>query len=89
MSRQMHARSRRTVRNGPWEVPRSRGSIHTEDTFAVAVVDQVGLPIFRTEKPTTWACFVRIGKLLAAYQVARIGIEGSGHYGRCVAAYLA
>ena len=60
-----------------------------KDTLAVAVVDQVGLPVARAEEPNTRAGFVRIGKLLAAYQLLRVGIEGSGHYGRCIAAYLA
>ena len=55
-----------------------------KDTLAVAVVDQVGLPVARAEEPNTRAGFVRIGQLLAAYQLLRGGIEGSGHYGRCI-----
>jgi transposase len=59
-----------------------------KDTLAVAVVDQVGLPVARAEEPNTRAGFVRIGELLATHKVVRVGIEGSGHYGRCIAAYL-
>ena len=59
-----------------------------KDTLAVAVVDLVGLPVVRVEEPNTRAGFVRIGELLATHQVTRVGIEGSGSYGRCVAAYL-
>lgn len=59
-----------------------------KDTLAVAVVDQVGMPIARAEEPNTRSGFVRIGELLAIHQVTRVGIEGSGSLGRCVAAYL-
>jgi transposase len=59
-----------------------------KDTLAVAVVDQVGLPIVRAEEPNSRSGFVRIGELLATHQVTRVGIEGSGNFGRCVAAYL-
>jgi transposase len=59
-----------------------------KDTLAVAVVDQVGLPVARVEEPNTRAGCVRIGELLATHHVTRVGVEGSGHYGRCVAAYL-
>jgi Transposase len=59
-----------------------------KDTLAVAVVDQVGLPIVRVEEPNTRSGFVRIGELLATHQVTRVGIEGSGSFGRCVAPYL-
>jgi transposase len=59
-----------------------------KDTLAVAVVDLVGLPVARVEEPNTRSGFVRIGELLATHQVSRVGIEGSGNYGRCVAAYL-
>ena len=59
-----------------------------KDTLAVAVIDQVGLPVARAEEPNTRSGFVRVGELLAAHGVSRVGIEGSGAYGRCVAAYL-
>lgn len=60
-----------------------------KDTLAVAVVDPVGLPLEAVEEPNTRAGFIRIAALLAKHQVGRVGVEGSGHYGRCVAAYLA
>ena len=60
-----------------------------KDSLAVAVVDQVGLCVARADEPNTRSGFVRIGELLAKHHVTRVGIEGSGHYGRCVAAYLA
>lgn len=60
-----------------------------KDLLAVAVVDQVGLCVARADEPNTRSGFVRIGELLAKHHVTRVGIEGSGHYGRCVAAYLA
>jgi transposase len=60
-----------------------------KDTLAVALVDQVGLPVAVVQEPNTRAGLVRIGELLAKNQVTRVGIEGSGHYGRCIAAYLA
>ena len=59
-----------------------------KDTLAVAVVDQLGRPVARAEEPNTRPGIVRIGQLLATHQVSRVGIEGSGNYGRCVAAYL-
>jgi len=60
-----------------------------KDTLAVALVDQVGLAVAVVQESNTRAGFVRIGELLAKHQVTRVGIEGSGHYGRCIAAYLA
>jgi len=59
-----------------------------KDTLAVAVVDPVGLPVAVAEEPNTRAGFVRIAALLAKHQVIKVGVEGSGHYGRCIAAYL-
>lgn len=59
-----------------------------KDTLAVAVLDRVGLPVTVVEEPNTRAGFVRIAALLAKHEVARVGVEGSGHYGRCIAAYL-
>jgi len=60
-----------------------------KDTLAVALVDKVGLPVAVVQEPNTRSGFVRIGELLAKHQVTRVGIEGPGHYGRCIAAYLA
>ena len=60
-----------------------------KDSLAVAVVDEVGLPVARCDEPNTRSGFLRIGELLAKHHVTRVGIEGSGHFGRCVAAYLA
>ena len=46
-----------------------------KDTLAVAVVDQVGMPMARVEEQNTRSGFVRIGELLATHQVSRVGIE--------------
>ena len=59
-----------------------------KDTLAVAVLDHVGLPVAAADEPNTRAGFVRIAALLAKHRVVRVGVEGSGHYGRCIAAYL-
>ena len=47
-----------------------------KDALAVAVVDQVGLPVARAEEPNTRAGLVRIGQLLATHQVVRSGSRG-------------
>ena len=60
-----------------------------KDSLAVAVVAEVGLPVACCDEPNTRSGLVRIGELLAKHHVTRVGIEGSGHFGRCVAAYLA
>lgn len=60
-----------------------------KDTLAVAVIDQLGVPIHAGDYPNTRVGFVEIAGLLDRHRVSRVGIEGSGHYGRCVAAYLA
>jgi hypothetical protein len=89
-SPQMHARSQHTVLMSSIKGGVVFAGIDThKDSLAVAVIDQVGLCVARADEPNTRSGFVRIGELLATHHVTRVGIEGSGHYGRCVAAYLA
>ena len=59
-----------------------------KDTLAVGVVDVIGRSLAAVELPNTRAGFVSIAALLAHHRVERVGIEGSGNYGRCIAAYL-
>ena len=59
-----------------------------KDTLAVAVVDQVGLPIVRAEEPNTRSGFVRIGELLATHHVTRVGKDvGSRQVGHTCLLY--
>jgi hypothetical protein len=89
ISSQMHARSRHTVMSmSIREVPCSLGSIRIRTRWRWQWSTRSALPRIRAEEPNTRAGFVRIGER-AAYQLTRVGIEGSGSYGRCVAAYLA
>lgn len=60
-----------------------------KDTLAVAVVDAAGVQVAATEVVNAAAGFVAVAQLLAAQGVGRVGIEGSGNFGRAVAAYLA
>ncbi len=59
-----------------------------KDTLAVVVIDAVGRPLAVREVPNTTAGFKQLEVLLAEHQVVRTGIEGSGNYGRAVAAHL-
>jgi len=59
------------------------------DTLAVAVLNNLGQPIKVCQLPNTRAGFNKLARLLAEHQVDRVGIEGSGNYGRAVAAHLA
>lgn len=60
-----------------------------KDTLAVAVIDLNGRLIASAELANTSSGFAELTDLLVAHHVQRIGIEGSGAYGRAVAAHLA
>ncbi|MBM7808492.1 transposase [Geodermatophilus bullaregiensis] len=59
-----------------------------KDTLAVAVIDDVGRPVAITDLPNTEAGFDALEQLLTDRQVTRVGIEGSGNYGRGAAVRL-
>jgi transposase len=60
-----------------------------KDTLAVAVIDPNGRLIASRELPNTNAGFAELTELLTDHHVQRVGIEGSGAYGRAVAVHLA
>ena len=53
-----------------------------KDTLAVAVIDDVGRPVTVTELANTEVGFDALEQLLEEHAVRRVGIEGSGNYGR-------
>ena len=59
-----------------------------KDTLAVAVIDQAGRPVVVTEVTNTEVGFDALEDLLTKHQVTRVGIEGSGNYGRGAAVRL-
>jgi transposase len=59
-----------------------------KDTLAVAVIDAAGRPVVVTDLANTEAGFDQLEALLAEHCVDRIGIEGSGNYGRGAAVRL-
>ena len=59
-----------------------------KDTLAVAVIDDAGRPVVVTELGNTEAGFTALEQLLAEHSVRRVGIEGSGNYGRGAAVHL-
>jgi transposase len=59
-----------------------------KDTLAVAVVDDTGRLIAGGEIPNTERGFARLVDWLESHQVVRVGIEGSGNFGRAVAVHL-
>lgn len=59
------------------------------DTLAVAVLNGKGQPVEVCQLPNTQAGFKALVRLLRRHRVDRVGIEGSGNYGRAVAAHLA
>lgn len=59
-----------------------------KDTLAVAVVDASGSQLAAVEVDNARRRFVRIAGLLARHPVVRVGIEGSGSFGRAVAVHL-
>src|SRR3954462_14746803 len=59
-----------------------------KDTLAVAVIDDAGRPVVVTEMANTETGFDALEQLLAKHPVHRVGIEGSGNYGRGAAVRL-
>ncbi len=59
-----------------------------KDTLAVAVIDPAGRPVIVTELANTEIGFDCLEELLDKHQVQRVGIEGSGNYGRGAAVRL-
>lgn len=59
-----------------------------KDTLAVAVCDAAGTLLEWSELVNEPAGFAALEQLLGARPVVRVGVEGSGHFGRAVAAYL-
>jgi transposase len=75
--------------------PQQRGGVGVlagidthKDTLAVAVIDAAGRPLVVTDLANTEAGFDELEALLAEHHVDRIGIEGSGSYGRGAAVRL-
>jgi transposase len=59
-----------------------------KDTLAVAVIDFAARPVVVTELANTEAGFDALEQLLKEHSVSRVGIEGSGNYGRGAAIRL-
>lgn len=59
-----------------------------KDTLAVAVVDASGAQLGAVEVDNAGAGFAAIAGLLARHRIVRVGIEGSGNFGRAVAVHL-
>lgn len=59
-----------------------------KDTLALAIIDEAGRPKVVEEVPNTATGFGRLNRLLDEHSVVRIGIEGSGSYGRAIAIHL-
>ena len=60
-----------------------------KDTLAVAVIDGVGRWLAGGQLPNTEPGFLELVELLDAHQVTKVGIEGSGKFGRAIAVHLA
>lgn len=60
-----------------------------KDTLAVAVVDHGGRQVAAGQLPNTEPGFLELVELLEAHGVSRVGIEGSGNFGRAIAVHLA
>ena len=59
-----------------------------KDTLAVAVVDDAGRLIAGGDIPNTEHGFVQLVDMFDTHHVLRVGIEGSGNFGRAVAVHL-
>ena len=59
-----------------------------KDTLAVAVVDDAGRLIAGGDIPNTERGFVQLVDMFDTHHVLRVGIEGSGNFGRAVAVHL-
>jgi transposase len=60
-----------------------------KDSLTVAVIDQAGRVLATRQLPNTEPGFASLVSLLRWHGVRRIGIEGSGGYGRAAAVHLA
>ncbi|WP_207620089.1 IS110 family transposase [Nocardioides sp. IC4_145] len=60
-----------------------------KDTLAVAVIDEHGRLVDQVQVPNSEQGFAKLTDLLLGHRVHRVGIEGSGSYGRAVAIHLA
>jgi transposase len=60
-----------------------------KDSLAVAVIDQAGRVLATRQLPNTEPGFASLVSLLQRHEVRRVGIEGSGGYGRAAAIHLA
>jgi transposase len=60
-----------------------------KDTLAVAVVDDTGRLVAGGEVPNTERGFAQLVDMFNTHHVQRVGIEGSGSFGRAVAVHLA
>jgi transposase len=60
-----------------------------KDTLAVAVVDDSGRLVAGGDVPNTERGFAQLVDMFTAHRVQRVGIEGSGSFGRAVAVHLA
>jgi hypothetical protein len=59
-----------------------------KDTLAVAVVDDAGRLIAGGDIPNTELGFLQLVDMFNTHHVLRVGIEGSGNFGRAVAVHL-
>lgn len=60
-----------------------------KDTLAFAIVDEAGRPRLVDEVPNTATGFDQIVQFLTGHGVRKIGIEGSGSFGRAIAIHFA
>jgi len=59
-----------------------------KDTLAVAVIDAAGRLLVSREFPNSDDGFRQLVRLFDTHQAVRVGIEGSGNFGRAVAVHL-
>jgi transposase len=59
-----------------------------KDTLALGIIDEAGRPVVVRNIPNTETGFDTLEGLLADHEVTRVGIEGSGNYGRGIALRL-
>ena len=59
-----------------------------KDTLAVAVIDATSRLLISREFPNSDDGFRQLARLFDTHQVVRVGIEGSGNFGRAVAVHL-
>ena len=59
-----------------------------KDSLAVAVVDEAGQLVAGGDVPNTERGFAQLVDMFNTHHVQRVGIEGSGSFGRAVAVHL-